>query len=230
MQSVVAAWVHLRLDTLHGRSVNESTANTAALIQANNVSNICAHISEPNFVVYIQVVYRSPQQLHFFNCPLQIGIGIDGETDHFESPVDADLLSVPVQVGDVLIVATDGLFDNVPEESIIEHMAASMEEMEVQEENTPHALPKPFIAVSGSATNPPTNIGPVSPLTAVATSLARLAHRLSLDKMIDSPFAQLAKDNNILWKNGGRKDDITVIVARVDAIPTNHTRLDTKHS
>ena len=37
---------------------------------------------------------------------------------------------------------------------------------------------------------------------------------LSLDNEIDSPFAILAKDNDICW-GGGRPDDITVIVSRV---------------
>ena len=45
----------------------------------------------------------------------------------------------------------------------------------------------------------------------------RLAHRaqeLSLDSDTDSPFAVLAKDNDICW-GGGRPDDITVVVSRV---------------
>ena len=37
---------------------------------------------------------------------------------------------------------------------------------------------------------------------------------LSLDNETDSPFAILAKDNDICW-GGGRPDDITVIVSRV---------------
>jgi hypothetical protein len=41
-----------------------------------------------------------------------------------------------------------------------------------------------------------------------------LAQELSLDNEIDSPFAILAKDNDICW-GGGRPDDITVIVSRV---------------
>ena len=44
--------------------------------------------------------------------------------------------------------------------------------------------------------------------------LASRAQELSLDSTVDSPFALLAKDNDILW-GGGRPDDITVIVSRV---------------
>ena len=164
-----------------------------------------------------QVVYRSPQQLHYFNCPLQIGIDTTGAIDKFESPVDADLLSVPLQDGDLIVLATDGLFDNVPEEAIVAEVGRSMDKIA----GGALQVPVPASSTSGSADRPALHTGPISPLTPVATALAHLAHRLSLDKFTDSPFAVLAKDNNILWKNGGRKDDITVIVARVDTIATS---------
>ena len=48
----------------------------------------------------------------------------------------------------------------------------------------------------------------------LARQLATKAQELSLDKSVDSPFALLAKDNDILW-GGGRPDDITVIVTRI---------------
>lgn len=48
----------------------------------------------------------------------------------------------------------------------------------------------------------------------IAQLLASRAQELSLDTSIDSPFATLAKENDILW-GGGRPDDITVIVSTV---------------
>ena len=45
---------------------------------------------------------------------------------------------------------------------------------------------------------------------------------MSLDNSVDSPFALLAKDNDIMW-GGGRPDDITVIVATV-VDTTEHAR------
>lgn len=44
--------------------------------------------------------------------------------------------------------------------------------------------------------------------------LVNRAYELSLDKSVDSPFARLAKENDIMW-SGGMPDDITVIAARV---------------
>ena len=48
----------------------------------------------------------------------------------------------------------------------------------------------------------------------LAEQLVRRARDLSLDKHRDSPFAILAKDNDIMW-GGGMPDDTTVVVARV---------------
>ncbi len=36
------------------------------------------------------------------------------------------------------------------------------------------------------------------------------------NKHRDSPFAVLAKDNDVMWRFGGRPDDITVQVAILD--------------
>ncbi|RHY76181.1 hypothetical protein DYB26_013708 [Aphanomyces astaci] len=64
------------------------------------------------------VSYRSPQQLHYFNCPFQLGYYVpdipDGSAGPlFETPREAVNLRVPVEEGDLIILATDGLFDNV---------------------------------------------------------------------------------------------------------------------
>ena len=56
--------------------------------------------------------------------------------------------------------------------------------------------------------------GAGAPVQAIAQRLAHRALALSLDSDVDSPFATLAKENDILW-GGGRPDDITVIVSRV---------------
>jgi len=60
------------------------------------------------------VEYISPQQQHEFNFPYQIG-SPDSMSD---LPTAAQNLSVHVEAGDAIIVATDGLFDNVyPDEA-----------------------------------------------------------------------------------------------------------------
>ena len=59
--------------------------------------------------------YRSPQQEHSFGCPYQLG-----HQEGADVPEDAMLATVPVYPGDVLVFGSDGLFDNVSDERIVE--------------------------------------------------------------------------------------------------------------
>mmetsp|Transcript_18401 Transcript_18401/g.49829 ORF Transcript_18401/g.49829 Transcript_18401/m.49829 type:complete len:196 (-) Transcript_18401:114-701(-) len=130
------------------------------------------------------VAFRSPQQLRGFNAPYQLGRAPDSPEDspdsRFETPQDADLVRVPVRDGDLVVLATDGLFDNMPEHEVLDVVEAG--------EGRDEAW--------------------------LSAALAQRAQELSLDKDVDSPFAILAKDNDILW-GGGRPDDITVITCRI---------------
>ena len=132
------------------------------------------------------VAFRSPQQLRAFNAPFQLGTAPDrppdddSHDDRFETPHDAALVRVPVRQGDVVVLATDGLFDNMPEADVLQIVDEYADERE----------------------------------EVLARKLATRAQELSLDHTVDSPFAVLAKDNDILW-GGGRPDDITVVVSRV---------------
>ncbi|OQR94625.1 phosphatase PTC7 family protein [Achlya hypogyna] len=143
------------------------------------------------------VSYRSPQQLHYFNCPFQVRRLPNTASDRsqlgyfepgpdmpagsgplFETPAEAVNLRVPVMEGDLIVLATDGLFDNVNEEQLLEIVASEPE------------------------------------VEAMTKKLVKRAYDLSLDRTIDSPFARLAKENDKMW-GGGMPDDITIIVARV---------------
>lgn len=54
-----------------------------------------------------QLVAASRPQQHSFNCPFQLGTG------SADRPSDGDSYSVPIVAGDVLLLATDGVFDNL---------------------------------------------------------------------------------------------------------------------
>ena len=93
--------------------------------------------------------------------------------------------SVPVHAGDVVILASDGLFDNVS----VDGVAAVVEAWER---------------------------GPDSgDRSALARALCLEARDLSLDDDTDSPFALLAKENDIMW-GGGMPDDVSVVCMTVE--------------
>ena len=54
-----------------------------------------------------KLVYQAPEQQHYFNCPLQLG------TNSRDRPEDAQTFTLPCEPGDLVLAATDGLFDNL---------------------------------------------------------------------------------------------------------------------
>jgi protein phosphatase PTC7 len=131
----------------------------------------------------LTLAFHSTFQWHYFNCPLQLGIDVDGANDKFDTPAAAEVFSVPVQVGDIILLCTDGIYDNVTDDQLI-----SMAE-EYWLKN--YAVDE------------------------ISQAIANRAFEISQDKMIDTPFSIMAREENILWR-GGRPDDITIIVAKVE--------------
>ncbi|KAJ1425476.1 phosphatase 2C-like domain-containing protein [Ochromonadaceae sp. CCMP2298] len=136
----------------------------------------------------LRIAYLSQQQLRSFNLPYQLGYNDPdappGQPCSFESPADADTASIPVMPNDIIVMATDGLFDNLDLDDIV----AEVDRWEK--------------GLSNKDTGK------------LAEQLVLKARELSLDKHRDSPFAILAKENDILW-SGGMPDDTTVVIARV---------------
>ena len=56
-----------------------------------------------------RVAFKSPQQQHGFNFPFQLGAAGSAS----DSPADAEEFLLRTSPGDVVVVGTDGLFDNV---------------------------------------------------------------------------------------------------------------------
>lgn len=123
-------------------------------------------------------LYRSKEQTHGFNFPFQVGVGGD-------DPAKADIQVHQIQNNDILVVGTDGLFDNLYDNQIIEVI-------------------KPFIQNSSSLLDP----------EIVAEMIAKQAETLSFDTKWMSPFAKNAYDNYYDFR-GGKHDDVTVIVSQI---------------
>ncbi len=100
------------------------------------------------------------------------------------------------------MLATDGLYDNLDLTEIVE---------EVAKWETEH------FSSEGSDIRLPDSQGNIL-MQKLAEKLVNVAREVSLDNSRDSPFAILAKENDIMW-GGGMPDDTTVIVARVVSVP-----------
>lgn len=126
-------------------------------------------------------IFRSKEQTHGFNFPYQIGTNGD-------DPSRADTQVHGIEHNDILVVGTDGLFDNVYDERIME-------------------LIKPFVRGSNDMEDP----------TVVADVIAREAEKLGADQTYLSPFAKGAREQFYDYM-GGKQDDVTVAVAQIKLV------------
>eukprot|EP00434_Breviolum_minutum_P036634 symbB.v1.2.032466.t1/scaffold3902.1/size48539/2 len=137
-------------------------------------------------LLFPRVVFRSCDQTHYFNCPYQLGSG--------NAPVEApDFIRVRVRTGDLVVAATDGVFDN-----LFDHQVQAIVAQQLGK------------AWSKGA--------PVAPhLNGLATSIAKQAQRIGQQedhKDIITPFALAAHSEGLSFR-GGKLDDTTVVVGLV---------------
>ncbi|CAK8996313.1 unnamed protein product [Durusdinium trenchii] len=137
-------------------------------------------------LLFPRVVFRSCDQTHYFNCPYQLGSG--------NAPVEApDFIRVRVRIGDLVVAATDGVFDN-----LFDHQVQAIVAQQLGK------------AWSQGA--------PVTPhLNGLATSIAKQAQRIGQQedhKDIITPFALAAHSEGLSFR-GGKLDDTTVVVGLV---------------
>lgn len=116
-----------------------------------------------------EIVHRSEEQQHYFNTPFQLSMPPPGHGENVlsDSPESADSFEFPVRNGDVILVATDGVFDNVPVKLLLD----TLKEVEGEQD-----------AIK---------------LQMTANSIALMARSLSFDPEFMSPFSVNARRNNI---------------------------------
>jgi len=68
------------------------------------------------------VAYKTIPQMHFFNCPFQLG----GASP--DGPELATKIRVPLVSGDIVVLATDGVYDNVYESQIVDLVEATLDQ------------------------------------------------------------------------------------------------------
>lgn len=140
-----------------------------------------------------EIAFATDSLQHGFNMPFQLGNRtLIPYTDVPKSSLQS---VVPVQPGDIVVMASDGFFDNVWDEDL----AALVQDSCLAEED-----------------------GEEDCVATMAEQLVNVAARNSQDQMYRSPWSvQCAeKNDNVsllrkLFPRGGKVDDITVVLARV---------------
>lgn len=86
-----------------------------------------ANLGDSGFMVIrgADIVFRSKEQQHSFNFPYQLGTG------SADMPSHAISVTVNIQPGDLVIVGTDGLWDNLYDDEIVELATSASEPMTI---------------------------------------------------------------------------------------------------
>ncbi|GMT19149.1 hypothetical protein PFISCL1PPCAC_10446 [Pristionchus fissidentatus] len=111
-------------------------SSTACLVVVSDYSLYSANLGDSGFLVVRdgKVLARSKEQTHYFNAPFQLTLPPEGFEGFIgDSPLSADKHSMQVSSGDVIVVATDGLWDNLPEEVLLRELTALANGADVQQ-------------------------------------------------------------------------------------------------
>ena len=111
-----------------------------------------------------------------------------------------------VEDGDVILLATDGIFDNVPTSLLVDQISSNMKSDPVASSSSAKASEADFARSCEEA---------AVRLQQCANSIALIARKLSQDPHFLSPFAKNAREAGIGNMRGGKEDDITVLLATV---------------
>ncbi|KAK6589442.1 hypothetical protein RS030_203170 [Cryptosporidium xiaoi] len=164
------------------------------------------------------IVYRSPVQQHSFNCPYQlsklptkddypklrekglnyfINLVKNSENTPQDLPSHSISKEIPVLESDLIIIATDGLFDNLYDYEICSICSGAISPYEAIN------LLKDITLFTSSYN--------------ISKALTNAAYIKSLDPKAKTPFNRQSVMNNEPWQFsfGGKLDDITVVASWV---------------
>ena len=112
-------------------------SSTACIILFHHDTRVLhtANLGDSGFVVIRdnRVIHKSQEQQHYFNSPFQMAIlpspqqrqNVNNNNDDLinDSPDNAATSSIQLDEGDFIVVATDGLWDNLSEKQLLAEIA-----------------------------------------------------------------------------------------------------------
>ncbi|KAJ1332798.1 hypothetical protein BSLG_008427 [Batrachochytrium salamandrivorans] len=176
------AYEQVNADAVRESIVGSTTALVAVLreneLRVANVGDCGIMILRAH-----KAIFRNEEQQHSFNFPYQLG------TVSRDGPSDAQVFTIKVQEGDIVVIGSDGIFDNVFDEEIVEIVGGCTHES------------RPELS---------------DPQRMTDAILYRAREVAENTRMGSSPFQTRAVQEGFYYQ-GGKMDDMTVIVGIVRA-------------
>jgi len=200
------------LKTYGDEYAGSSTACVAVASSETGVINI-ANLGDSGYFVFRQgrVYRRSHAQTHQFNTPFQLSIVpqhiLSRRPDKrpiSDDPYHADVTRHQLQHGDVVVLATDGLTDNVFAQDILKLVTSEMVSSSSWYINDTNQQ----IECSGT----------MHGAEYIAKNLVKIGSNASLDPNGLSPFTLRLRQDMGIVAPGGKPDDITVVVMLVEDV------------
>ncbi|GAA6020737.1 hypothetical protein JCM11491_003514 [Sporobolomyces phaffii] len=160
-------------------------------------------------------IFRSEEQQHSFNFPFQAG------TNSKDTPgKDAQRFMVKVKKDDIVLLASDGLVDNVFSDDLLEEILRF-----VSVSPSPTPTPTSASTNSSSSSTPRYTLNKFSPQL-VSESLCYRAKSVYDDpRAVASPFQNRAVEEGLYYA-GGKKDDVTCLIGVVGELEASPNRRD----
>lgn len=171
---------------------------TACVLSLHNRKLKAAMIGDTAFLVIRngKIIFRSPTQQHYFNCPYQLS------SHGGDLPCDMQTVEYPVRENDIIITATDGLFDNVFDHEILYNLQQQRIRYRTVQNSDQIAILTNFVRD-------------------FSASLSYAAFAASQKRDVDTPFSIAARTAGYNFV-GGKEDDITVLVSVVTKHESAH--------
>ncbi|KXS15311.1 protein serine/threonine phosphatase 2C [Gonapodya prolifera JEL478] len=174
-------------DDLNGDKEKENIlGSTTALIALLRTDRLrIANLGDCGLIVLRDqdIYFRTEEQQHSFNFPYQLGTGSR------DVPDDAEKCDIDVQEGDIVVVGSDGLFDNLFDDDIVEIVRSCTDDVGIR----------------------PVDADPQE----IADALVERTRQIQEDpSSVTTPFQVKAVDEG-LYHEGGKQDDTTCVVGIV---------------
>ncbi|GAA5851264.1 hypothetical protein JCM9279_007503 [Rhodotorula babjevae] len=176
----------------------------------------------PTPSVLYRLVHEQTPQIHFFNAPLQLSKLPAAERAQAEKaeqqgkwlrdlPRDADVVSLQLEDGDVVLLVTDGYSDNIWADGETNRLVEL-----VRTKLDSEASSAASASVDSSTSAPPSRSASDAALaSSIAQTAVNFARVVSVRPDVYTPFAAEAKRWDVKGMAGGKVDDVTVVCAVV---------------